>query len=260
MHYLPACIAAAALLFGCSAAATAADRSHEFTVGANVDGAGSIVQIQHGPEMPASIVAVLQEALPHWRFVPVLRDGKPAVVHTFIRTRVEAIPAANGKFRVRVDYVGAGPMLLPGTPGPSYPIEAMRSHQDGLVLVSYDLVPDGGRVTVDAKRVGAKRNDPLTNAVRDWVARTRETPETVNGQPVAAHEVTYVRFTFGSPEARPPGLTSAAVIPETPLPLEPREKLLLESAGYTFEGDLEKTPLSASALKPSQTATVFLDP
>lgn len=259
MNHLLSGIVGIALLFGSqSASAAATTSSGFFTVGASVDGQGAITQIQNGPEMPASIVAVLQEALPHWRFQPVMRDGKPAVVHTFISARVEAVPAANHAFRVRVDFVGTGPMSLPGTPPVRFPAEAIRSREGGIVLVSYDMRPDGSHVVVDVKSTQGGRNDPLAKAAREWVQRTRSTPETVNGQPVAAHLTTYTRFSLVLASVNGMRLPGSSA-PASP-PLDAEEKKFLASAGFTFDGGIEKPPVSESALKPANNETVMLDP
>lgn len=247
MKHLIIGITMAAFLLGCESTSAAAAKasSNEFTVGASIDGQGSITQIQNGPEMPASIVAVLQEALPHWRFVPVMRNGKPAVVHTFINTRVLATPTTNGKFQVRVDYIGAGPMSVPGTPTPIYPADAVRSLQSGLVLISYDVLPDGSHTGVEVKSVDGSFNDRLAKPVREWVKQTRSTPETVNGESVPGHVTSYVLFSLGSGEKQP---------------LNARQKKLLMSLGFTWDGDLEKTPVSGSLLKPARTEPVVFTP
>jgi hypothetical protein len=250
MNHLLSGIVGIALLFGSQSASAAATTSSSlFTVGASVDGQGAITQIQNGPEMPASIVAVLQEALPHWRFQPVMRDGKPAVVHTFISTRVLAAPTKDGKFRVRVDYIGAGPMDAPGSSHPTYPAAAIRARESGLILVSYDLRPDGSHVGVEVRGIDGGPNGPLVKPVREWVQRTTSTPETVNGEPVSAHVATYVRFDLV--------IVGSASVASSPNDREKKQLMLL---GFTYDGELEKTPISESVLKPALTEPVVLAP
>lgn len=244
MNHLLSLVVGAALLVGSQfASAAATTSSNFFTVGASVDGHGAITQIQNGPGMPASIVAVLQEALPHWRFQPVMRDGKPAVVHTFISTRVLATPTGDGKFKVQVDYVGAGPMNVPGTPTVGYPAGAIRARDSGFVLVSYDVLPDGSHGSVNARNIDAK-DDGLAKYVREWIEQTRSNPETVNGEPMPAHVTKYFIFSL-----EPGGISPFG-----------RQKMLLMSRGFTWDGDLEKAPISESVLKPVFTEPVVLAP
>ncbi len=119
----------AMLLLAVSLTARAADkREQTYKVGADVDAQGHITATQVDPDIPASIAAVLSAAVKRWQFTPAKLNGRPVPAHTFIYTKLQALPNASGQYNLRISFMGNGPNIN-SRALPQYPRDAIRARE-----------------------------------------------------------------------------------------------------------------------------------
>lgn len=216
----------AMLLLICSLSAHAAERREQtFVVGADVNAQGEVTQTQPEAGVSKPIAAALDLALRHWRFVPAQKDGIAVPAHTFIETKLEAIPDDSGKYTLRISYIRHGPTWDRHLP-PQYPADAVRHHESGVIVVTGDLHPDGKIVITDIRgALGGGGGSLLKKAAKDWFLHHNVVPETVDGRPVAARISTYITFRLGD-------MAGTQVTPTGKAPYSAEEKELLLQAGF----------------------------
>lgn len=240
-------------------AATPRASGNTFSVGADIDAQGRITALQPGAEIKAPIVAVLDQAAKSWRFVPVQRDGKAVPVHSFIRARLDLVPAADGKYTIRVSCKGAGPLVKPPRKeiSPDYPTDILGSLEAGGVLfaVHLDLAPDGKVVVTDIKTyaqgLSFRHKAMLADALKRWYERSSAVPESVDGQAVAA---TMARQTHVQVVAVGSDADAAGQAPNDGL--DAAQKAFLRDSGIP----LTDATFSGSVLKPAALPTLVLQP
>jgi len=172
----------------CGASTSTPQKSeHIFVVGADVDAKGQVTQTQPDAEVAKPIAVVLDEALKHWRFVPAQKDGKAVSAHTFIKAKLEALPAANSTYSLRISFLGQGPKWEPAIP--KYPEKGLLARTSGRVVIVGQLNPDG-KITI----IETSGDKPFVEAASTAFLYNVGIPETVDGQPVAAH--IQIPFTF----------------------------------------------------------------
>ncbi|MBT2144006.1 MULTISPECIES: energy transducer TonB [unclassified Rhodanobacter] len=178
---------AAMLLLACSLTAYAAEkREQTYRVGADVDAKGHITATQVDPNVPASIAAVLNSAVKQWQFVPATLSGRPVPAHTFIRTKLQALPNASGQYDLRISFMGNGPRLDNRTP-PRYPADALSRRQAAFLILDATVQPNGHLTDMKVSNKFADWPVPpsfkvaVLAAAKQWHA----IPEQVDGQPVA---------------------------------------------------------------------------
>lgn len=182
-------LGAAMLLLACSLAArTTGTPERYYLVGADVDANGHINATQVDPEVPASIAAVLAAAVKQWQFVPARLNGQPVPAHTFINTRLQALPNANGQYTVRVSFVSNGPRLY-NKIFPQYPDHEAQSGQEAFALLDVTVQADGSLadMTVSSRFARWPLRGPFRSAVLLAARHWHATPERVDGQSVATH-------------------------------------------------------------------------
>lgn len=256
MNRLIRCSAIVALMLWLSPSLATQTREQAFTVGADVDAQGKVTQTQPEPGIAPQIAAVLDEAIKHWRFIPVQHDGKAAPAHTFITAKLEALPTSDGKYSLRISYVGHGPKWE-HTSSPHYPADAMRSHTSGMVVILGDFPLDGKPVVTDVRTEAEGDGRLLVRAVKDWFLHSSYTLETVDGLPVEAHVRTYATFELGQINGGNLGSTT-----NVPYPFSQSEKKFLNEAGFMVDdiGPNGNQPLVSSVLQPSMVDTVTMQP
>jgi hypothetical protein len=216
-----------ALLLACSLSARAdVTREQTFVVGADVNAQGVVTQTQPEASVSKPIAAVLDLALKRWQFVPAQEGGKAVPVHTFIETKLEAIPDDSGKYSLRISYVRHGPKWDRQL-SPRYPEEAARNRESGVIVVKGELQADDKIVVTDTLGVleGGNGGSRLKRAARDWFLHHNAVPETVDGRPVAARISTWITFRLGEPGSSPQK-------PWENVPYSAKEKELLHQAGF----------------------------
>lgn len=170
-------------------------RVSEFTVGADIDAQGAVAKTEVEPSVTPGIAAALEQAIRYWRFVPAQHDGMAVPAHTFITAKLEILPIADGKLDLRISYVRHGPKSDLFDVLPSYPRDAIRARQQGMVVLLGEL-PVRGKATVTLVKCAVTQQDcgSLRRATEDWFLHGTWTPETVDGQPVPAQARSFVTF------------------------------------------------------------------
>lgn len=187
------------LLLACSVPTQASQtREKIYVLGADVDANGHITATQADPDVPASIAAALASAVKQWQFVPATRQGVPVPAHTFIRTRLHALPKADGQYSLRVEFLANGPRFDSANAAPRYPRDAIQAREAGFVILDATVQPDGS--LADMKVISRFQGWPLRpsfgHAVLVAAQQWHATPEQVDGQPVATHMRIPVNFTI----------------------------------------------------------------
>jgi len=184
----------ALFLLTCASSAWGAEiREQTFVIGADVNTQGQVTQTQVDADVSKGIASFLDLALKRWQFVPALRNGKAATVHTFIKVKLEVIPSDAGKYTLRASYLKHGPKW--DNRPPQYPRSAIRERATGTIVLFATLNRDG-RFEVSETRSAVVNNTghTLEGAARNWLTRLHAVPENVDGQPVEANARVLVRF------------------------------------------------------------------
>jgi hypothetical protein len=154
-------------------------------------------------------------------FSPARKDGVAAPSEFTLYLTLAMEPRAGGQFALRLVGACNGPGITELAPI-RVPDSLPMSQRGGLLLVGTDLQADGRVVADSVKVVKAELSSPSTfvearylEAIRAALKKSRFLPETVAGQPVAAHvEMVFQLGGRPSPrdeEDRPlPGQPSAA--------------------------------------------------
>lgn len=217
---------AAIFLLASTTTAWGADtREQTYVIGADVNQQGNITQTQVDADVSQGIAGVLDRALKQWQFVPAQQDGNAALVHTFIEARLEVIPAAAGKYTLRVSYLKHGPKW--DSRPPAYPAAAIRQRDSGTVVLLARM-NEKGQFDVSETRAALANGNPrstLKQAARTWLTSLQAVPETVNDKPVAADARVIVNFRLN--QVAGAGSRSAA-----PASYNEQEQKLLLDAGF----------------------------
>ena len=126
-----------------------------------VDAEGHVQEYHIRSKMPAPVKALLDKAIPNWRFEPVLVEGKPVLAESPMRILVAGLEDGD-KVRLRIDNVlfrantreeFAAEMaewaandvdIVPAKlPPPSYPHKLEDAGAEGIVLLALRLTADG---------------------------------------------------------------------------------------------------------------------
>jgi hypothetical protein len=240
--------------------------AHLYTVAVDVDAQGHVAHTEPDADTPAPIAVVLDQALNQWRFAPVMQDGSPAVVHSYLVAGVQALPLGPRKYSVRVSYVGAGPSYVKptGGKGPDYPpqvlqalVESGRSHSGAAVVIDL-MLPAGGELTATDAHVttdadlNMREKLNLIAAVKRYVLLGSVHPEVVGGRIVTANLQTSIVVAlfpveFGGSQTPP---ATSGLRPEQAA----KEQAANSAAAY------QDASQSQSVLKPSMIDTVTLQP
>lgn len=186
------------LLLIWSLSANAAEkREQTYVVGADVNVEGRVTATQFDPDVPAPFIALLSAAVKQWQFVPATLNGRQVPAHTFIETRLQAVPDANGKYDLRISFMGNGPRLDQPIQ-PRYPSQEIRMNHGAALILEAIAQPDG-RLT-DMTVTGKPADLPglvfFRRAVLEAARHWHTTPERVNGQAVATHLRIPMSFTI----------------------------------------------------------------
>lgn len=189
-------------------AQAAEKREHTYVVGANVDAQGNVSATQIDPDVPASIAAVLASAVKQWRFTPATRDGQPVPAHTFISTKLQALPGSGGQYQLRISFAGNGPKLDRHAAMPDYPREAARARQMAFTVLEATVQPNGSLtdMRVNSRFENWRFPPSFKTAVLAAAKHWHATPEQVDGIPVATRLNIPVNFTLD-----PPTLTASQI-------------------------------------------------
>jgi hypothetical protein len=247
--------------------------AHLYTVAIDVDAKGDVVRTEPTADTPASVVAVLEQALKQWHFAPIMKDGQKASVHSYLVADVQALPAGTGKFIIQVSYVGVGPEYQkPKTgKGPDYPLQILQALVDGgrrhdtRVVVDLALPADGKLAATDAHvltdaQLTMREKLTLIAAIKHYFLQGSVLPELVDGQAVAAsmqQSVTISLFPEG-PAIEMPVFSSGNGVHGADFRPNPQQAAAAQAMGPSaaYQDALQ----SHSVLKPSMVDTVTFQP
>lgn len=152
------------------------------TVEVAADGSVTHYTLDHPEELPKVVTGLLAQAVPAWRFKPVVVDGKPAAAKAPMSLRVVAKPQGNGNYSVSVVAVwfGDGAKNQSETSAetisyktrvqPVYPRDAADRQVSGTVYVLLKVGRDGNVADAVAEQVNL-RVVPSSNSEMVWCQR-----------------------------------------------------------------------------------------
>lgn len=192
----------ALLALACNVPTYAAEtREQIYRIGADVDATGRITATQLDADVPASIGSVVSAAVKQWHFVPARRDGQPVPAHTFVYTKLKAIPDTHGGYSLRISFEGNGPRMLKQNIQPHYPMDAVRRRECAFVVLDATVQPDGslGDLSAHSRFDDWPLRSSFIGSVLAAAKQWHAIPEQVDGQPVATRMHLSVSFTLNEP-------------------------------------------------------------
>ena len=125
------------------------------------DGRVSSYVLDKSERLPAYVKSNLAKNVPHWRFEPVVIDGKPVRARSRLGIRMRALPAGDGDYRVAIADASFGDEYaktedrihsVAMTP-PTYPLAAVREGYEGTVYLILKIDREGQAVDVVTEQV-----------------------------------------------------------------------------------------------------------
>lgn len=153
-----------------------------------LDAAGKPLSVEPSEDLPAAIRDFIRQRVAMWHFSPPEQGGVTGPAVTYLRLGACAIPQADGKYRLAVDFKGNGPLYAnaPIMRPPVYPKAARMGHIGAKAKVTY-IVGVDGLATLESIEYADRRNhrrDGIDDALRDWVRDMRYRPEELGGHAV----------------------------------------------------------------------------
>ncbi|MBI2397820.1 MAG: energy transducer TonB [Xanthomonadales bacterium] len=190
-----------------SASAQAERREFDFSVVADIDAQGRVVQADLNNDKVGDVFANgIEKLVREWRFHPATRAGKAVATHTTLRAHVVADIDDSGA-KMTASYRGHGPRTLLQAP-PQYPATALRSGTNAEVEARVRVSANGdvesaevyaARTTHANAAMGKRFIEETLKTLREW----KFEPEQVGGQPVASELIVPIRYTTdGQPSKR----------------------------------------------------------
>lgn len=108
-----------------------------------IDHQGAVYDYKIHTLLAPEVKKIVEDSVRHWRFEPVLRDGKPVYAKSGIHLTLSALPVETG-YRLRIDkvrFVGhrAATKMVP----PEYPMDAKRAAIGARILVAVRIDAQG---------------------------------------------------------------------------------------------------------------------
>ncbi len=135
------------------------------------DGGVKSFVVDHPEQLPATVVDLIGQDAPRWRFEPVVRDGKPVSARANMSLRVVAKPVGDNKYSLSIAGSRFGQSSSNSEPSdraiaaktqkpPAYPMDATRAHVSGTAYVVLrvnrkGLVDEGAAEQVNLDVVGS---------------------------------------------------------------------------------------------------------
>lgn len=134
------------------------------TVDVEADGSVSGYQIDKPQALPEAVTSLLGQAVPSWRFEPVLVNGRPSPVRARMSVRLAARKREGGEYMLSVRSASFGEE--PGDAGetvsarqmkpPSYPMAAAQIGVHGMAYLLLKIGRDGSVEDVFAEQVNLR--------------------------------------------------------------------------------------------------------
>lgn len=151
----------------------------------DVDPAGQVAKVTLLQAFPEAIAKPAREVMAHWRFKPVLKDGRAVDARTYAFVRLEVVKRDGTTFGLKVVYGSNGPRLHPTVSPFPNPGEVLAT-SGGAVLIEAVVQPDGhiGQAKVIESHFANQGHlfaQSAAQAVKQW----RADPEYVDGSAIA---------------------------------------------------------------------------
>jgi len=198
------------LLFLCAGTASAQQvvRNIRVDVALDVDTQGRVVQATPPDDLMPALRGPLQQAVSHWRFKPMMKNGSAVTARTYGRVNLQVIEESPGKYGMRTVYLSNGPSLM-FMRAPRFPVEMLSARTEGTLQMEAVVQPDGS--LSDIRMTGAKISTSSGNskraesvferAARDAMARMQAKPEWIDGKPVVTRINLPFAFGLNGPSA-----------------------------------------------------------
>ncbi len=117
--------------------------------------------LDHPEKLPPHVKSNLAKHVPHWRFEPVLVEGRPVTARVKLGIRMRALPVGNGDYRVGIASASFGDeyakaearaQSISMTP-PVYPMAAVQGGYQGTVYLILKIDRDGHVAEVAIEQV-----------------------------------------------------------------------------------------------------------
>lgn len=139
-------------------------------------------------------VAQFEKKIRSWQFTPATIDGVPQKTETNLWVRVQANPAVDGSYAVKILDAGTGTGAPNMLAAPTYPHNELRQGKEAVLrlLISYDAT---GKV-ISAEQSGVKQqgDKPFEVASVRAAKQWRFVPEKINGVGVPGQAYVPIRF------------------------------------------------------------------
>ncbi|HWU77110.1 MAG TPA: energy transducer TonB [Rhodanobacter sp.] len=110
------------------------------------DGSVASYDLDKRGQLPAAVVGLIRQNVPSWRFVPVVRDGRPVLAKAAMSLRVVARPEGDGNYALTIggshfgqsaSGIDSGGRTITSRQrkSPSYPVDAARARVSGTVYL-----------------------------------------------------------------------------------------------------------------------------
>lgn len=134
-----------------------------------IDPQGAVSAFSAAPSVPAPVAKIVQDAVKHWRFEPVLQDGKPVEKNTQMFLFLTGEPGEGG-YRLRVERVQFGfTRGIRDFKARAVPKEAMAQRIGAEVLVAVQIDSAGNVLDASPLRsrlVPGVRNERVAKKLR----------------------------------------------------------------------------------------------
>lgn len=129
-------------------------REYRVQVALDIDAQGHVAAVGLPSEIPSMLVAPTQDAFRHWRFRPPMREGHAVTARTYAGVSVQLVRRPDSNYGLRVVYGQNGPKLI-YSHLPVYPVEGLRRHGQGALVMEVVVRPDGSLsdITVASARI-----------------------------------------------------------------------------------------------------------
>lgn len=118
------------------------------------DGSVKNYEVDHPGQLPPEVVSLIERNVPLWRFLPVLRDGRPVFAKATMSLRVLARPVGEHQHEVSIGGTNFGrPSANDEAAGksisykqrraPGYPMAAVQARVSGTVYLLLAINPQG---------------------------------------------------------------------------------------------------------------------
>lgn len=129
-------------------------------------GAVQSYAVDKSTALPAPVVQLLAQSVPHWRFRPVLSDGHPVTAKADMHIRVVATPSDGSNYTLSIasEWFGNGAsnsgFSYKGQTPPTYPASAIRNRISGTVYLVARINRQGQVDKVAAEQVNLRVRGP----------------------------------------------------------------------------------------------------